>query len=179
MRSTQAAVTLTRWHQGLARKARVLLPSALLGIVLLSEITAASAQVPSKSSQAPVSATSSKATVCKNCGVIEIIRQITTPVANTDSNLIGTFAGGVAGGVIGNQFGGGYGKGAFTALGAVGGALAGREIERNIKPQQTVTHFELTVRMNDGSVRVFRLEAPISFASGDHVKVENGQLYPR
>ena len=69
---------------------------------------------------------------------------------NSD-HLIGTIAGGVAGGVVGNQFGGGNGKTALTVLGAVGGALAGREVERNIRQQQTVTHYELTVRMSDGS----------------------------
>ena len=115
---------------------------------------------------------------CANCGVVETIRQVQVPVKDESNNLVGTIAGGVAGGVVGNQFGGGSGKTALTVLGAVGGALAGREVERNIRQQQTVTHYELTVRMNDGSARQFRSAQPFAFASGDHVRVENNQLLP-
>ena len=83
--------------------------------------------------------------------MVESVRQVQAPVRDNSDHLIGTIAGGVAGGVVGNQFGGGNGKTALTVLGAVGGALAGREVERNIRQQQTVTHYELTVRMSDGS----------------------------
>ena len=88
--------------------------------------------------------------VCQSCGVVESVRQVQAPVRDNSDHLIGTIAGGVAGGVVGNQFGGGNGKTALTVLGAVA-ALAGREVERNIRQQQTVTHYELTVRMSDGS----------------------------
>ncbi|CUR66158.1 glycine zipper 2TM domain-containing protein [Achromobacter xylosoxidans] len=118
------------------------------------------------------------AQACRNCGVVESIRQVQVPVKDNSDHLVGTIAGGVAGGVVGNQFGGGSGKTALTVLGAVGGALAGREVERNIRQQQTVTHYELTVRMNDGSSRQFRSAQPFAFASGDHVRVENNQLLP-
>lgn len=115
---------------------------------------------------------------CATCGVVETIRQVQVPAKDDSNHLIGTIAGGVTGGVVGNQFGGGNGKTALTVLGAVGGALAGREVERNIRQQQTVTHYELTVRMNDGSKRQFRSAQPFAFASGDHVRVENNQLLP-
>ncbi len=119
-----------------------------------------------------------QAQACRTCGVVETIRQVQVPVKDNSDHLVGTIAGGVAGGVVGNQFGGGSGKTALTVLGAVGGALAGREVERNIRQQQTVTHYELTVRMNDGSTRQFRSAQPFAFASGDHVRVENNQLLP-
>lgn len=115
---------------------------------------------------------------CASCGVVETIRQVQVPAKDNSDHLVGTIAGGVAGGVVGNQFGGGSGKTALTVLGAVGGALAGREVERNIRQQQTVTHYELTVRMSDGSTRQFRSAQPFSFASGDPVRVENNQLLP-
>ena len=115
---------------------------------------------------------------CQSCGVVETIRQVQVPVKDNSDHLVGTIGGGVVGGVVGNQFGGGSGKTALTVLGAVGGALAGREVERNIRQQQTVTHYELTVRMNDGSARQFRSAQPFAFASGDHVRVENNQLLP-
>ncbi|CCH05933.1 glycine zipper 2TM domain-containing protein [Achromobacter xylosoxidans] len=127
---------------------------------------------------APAPAPAPAAQACRNCGVVESIRQVQVPVKDNSDHLVGTIAGGVAGGVVGNQFGGGSGKTALTVLGAVGGALAGREVERNIRQQQTVTHYELTVRMNDGSSRQFRSAQPFAFASGDHVRVENNQLLP-
>ncbi|MEE9937271.1 MAG: glycine zipper 2TM domain-containing protein [Achromobacter xylosoxidans] len=126
----------------------------------------------------PAPAPARAAQACRNCGVVESIRQVQVPVKDNSDHLVGTIAGGVAGGVVGNQFGGGSGKTALTVLGAVGGALAGREVERNIRQQQTVTHYELTVRMNDGSSRQFRSAQPFAFASGDHVRVENNQLLP-
>ncbi|MDC6160793.1 glycine zipper 2TM domain-containing protein [Achromobacter xylosoxidans] len=126
----------------------------------------------------PAPAPAPAAQACRNCGVVESIRQVQVPVKDNSDHLVGTIAGGVAGGVVGNQFGGGNGKTALTVLGAVGGALAGREVERNIRQQQTVTHYELTVRMNDGSSRQFRSAQPFAFASGDHVRVENNQLLP-
>lgn len=115
---------------------------------------------------------------CQSCGVVESVRQVQVPVKDNSDHLVGTIGGGVVGGVVGNQFGGGSGKTALTVLGAVGGALAGREVERNIRQQQTVTHYELTVRMSDGSVRQFRSAQPFAFASGDRVRVENNQLLP-
>jgi len=127
---------------------------------------------------APAPAPAPAKQACATCGVVESIRQVQVPVKDNSDHLVGTIAGGVAGGVVGNQFGGGSGKTALTVLGAVGGALAGREVERNIRQQQTVTHYELTVRMSDGSARQFRSAQPFAFASGDHVRVENNQLLP-
>lgn len=140
-------------------------------------------QSPSKATpgaQAPTAAKSSaSASACVNCGVVESIRTVQVPVKNDGHNVVGTVAGGVLGGVVGHQFGGGSGKDALTVLGAVGGALAGHEIERNIRQQQTVAHYELTVRMDNGSKRTFRSSQPFAYASGDHVRVENDQLLPR
>ncbi len=115
---------------------------------------------------------------CSTCGVVQGSRTVQVPVQDQSDHLIGTIAGGVTGGVVGNQFGGGNGKSALTVLGAVGGALAGREIERNIRQQQTVTHYELTVRMSDGSTRRFRSAQPFAYAAGTAVRVENDQLLP-
>ncbi|WP_454692856.1 glycine zipper 2TM domain-containing protein [Achromobacter aegrifaciens] len=132
----------------------------------------AAAPAPRPQAQAPAPAQQA----CPSCGVVESVRQVQVPTKDNSDHLIGTIGGGVVGGVVGNQFGGGNGKTALTVLGAVGGALAGREVERNIRQQQTVTHYELTVRMNDGSTRQFRSAQPFAFASGDHVRVENNQL---
>ncbi|MBV7498682.1 MULTISPECIES: glycine zipper 2TM domain-containing protein [unclassified Achromobacter] len=133
---------------------------------------------PSQPAQPQRAAAAPAQQACATCGVVQTIRQVQVPTKDDSNHLVGTIAGGVAGGVVGNQFGGGNGKTALTVLGAVGGALAGREVERNIRQQQTVTHYELTVRMNDGSTRQFRSAQPFAFASGDHVRVENNQLLP-
>ncbi|WP_447917314.1 glycine zipper 2TM domain-containing protein [Achromobacter aegrifaciens] len=135
---------------------------------------AAAAARPQAQAQPPAPAPAPQA--CQTCGVVESVRQVQVPVKDNSDHLVGTIGGGVVGGVVGNQFGGGSGKTALTVLGAVGGALAGREVERNIRQQQTVTHYELTVRMSDGSTRQFRSAQPFAFASGDHVRVENNQL---
>lgn len=136
------------------------------------------AQKPAQSAQPAQQPAQAGAPACATCGVVEGIRTVQVPVRDDSNHLIGTVAGGVVGGVVGNQFGGGHGRDALTVLGAVGGALAGREVERNIREQQTVTHYELTVRMSDGSRRQFRSAQPFAFASGDRVRVENDQLLP-
>jgi outer membrane lipoprotein SlyB len=116
---------------------------------------------------------------CPHCGVVVSVNQVQVPVQNNSEPIIGTVAGGVVGGVVGNQFGGGSGKTALTVLGAVGGALAGREIERNIKQQQTVTRYQLVARTNDGRTHTFRSATPFQYAPGQAVRVENNQLLPR
>jgi len=89
------------------------------------------------------------AVACANCGVIEAVRAVQQ---KGQGSGLGAVAGGVLGGVVGNQMGKGGGKTAMTVLGAIGGGLAGNEIE---KQQRTVTVYEVRVRMDDGTVRTF------------------------
>ncbi|MDE2275898.1 MAG: glycine zipper 2TM domain-containing protein, partial [Burkholderiales bacterium] len=104
------------------------------------------------------------ATLCSNCGVIEGVREVRREGQGTG---LGAVAGGVLGGVVGHQLGGGNGKTALTVLGAIGGGLAGNEIE---KRQRAVTLYEVRVRMDDGTVRSFtQASAP---APGTHVTVD-------
>ncbi|SAI19092.1 Surface antigen [Bordetella ansorpii] len=128
--------------------------------------------------KAPAPAAAAQPPACAACGTVESVRTVQVPVRSNSNNIVGTLAGGVVGGVVGNQIGGGRGRDAATVLGAVGGAFAGHEIERNIRAQQTVTHYELTVRMSDGSARSFRSAQPFPYASGTPVRVENNQLLP-
>ena len=140
---------------------------------------AAPQQAPAKPAPAPAPAKSTAAE-CARCGTVESVRQIQVPTGPASNGLVGTIAGGVAGGVVGNQFGGGSGKTALTILGGLGGALAGREIERNIQGQRTVTRHEMKVRMSDGALRTFTSSEPFMLASGDHVRVEeNGRVVLR
>ena len=107
---------------------------------------------------------------CPNCGVIDNIREVTQ--AGEGSGL-GAVAGGVLGGILGNQIGGGTGKTIATVAGVAGGAYAGHQVEKN---QKKTTHYEITVRMKDGSVRSLTQDNPPAWRIGDRVRVEGGGL---
>jgi outer membrane lipoprotein SlyB len=111
-----------------------------------------------------------QAPVCENCGVITAIR--TVEQAGEGSGL-GAIAGGVVGGLLGHQVGGGTGKDIATIAGAVGGGYAGHQIEKKVK---TAKHYEITVRMDDGSSRTMVQETAPAFAIGDKVKIIDGAL---
>jgi len=110
------------------------------------------------------------APICHDCGVVESVRQVTH---KGQASGVGAVAGGVLGGVVGNQVGRGNGRTAMTVLGAVGGGLAGNEIEKRTK---SVTVHEVTVRMDDGTVRTIeQAQAP---RTGERVIVQGKTLKP-
>jgi outer membrane lipoprotein SlyB len=84
---------------------------------------------------------------------------------------LGVVAGGVAGAAVGNQFGHGNGKAAMTILGAIGGGMAGNEVEKRVKSE---TVYEVRVRMDDGSVRT--LTQKTAPTPGTRVTVEGNTL---
>jgi outer membrane lipoprotein SlyB len=86
---------------------------------------------------------------------------------------LGAVAGGVIGGLLGNQVGGGSGKKVATVLGAAGGAYAGHQVE---KSQKKTTRYEISVRMNDGSIRKLTQDTVPAWRIGEHVRVENDGL---
>jgi len=110
------------------------------------------------------------AAVCATCGIVESV----TPVTRKgEGSGVGAVAGGVVGAVVGNQVGGGNGRKAMTVLGAIGGGLAGHEIEKRAKSE---TVYEVKVRMEDGSVRT--LTQSTQPAPGSRVTVEGDTLRP-
>ena len=111
------------------------------------------------------------AVVCASCGVIEAV----TPFEKKgEGSGVGAVAGGVIGGVLGNQVGGGNGKKAMTVLGAVGGGMAGHEIE---KRQRATTVYAVKVRMEDGSLRsVTQSSAP---TVGQKVTLDGSEIKAR
>ena len=86
---------------------------------------------------------------------------------------LGAVSVGVVGGLLGNQVGGGGGKTVGAVVGAVGGAFAGNAIEKNVRSS---THYEVTVRLDDGNTRVFTQAQPPALQRGDRVRINNGQL---
>jgi len=100
---------------------------------------------------------------CGTCGVVEAV----TPVVQKGQGTgLGAVAGGVLGGIVGHQMGGGSGKKAMTVIGAVGGGLAGNEIE---KRQRSTTVYQLKIRMADGSTRTITQAQQLSVGQQVHV----------
>jgi outer membrane lipoprotein SlyB len=129
------------------------------------------ATVASRGTEAPPLATrpaADAAPVCANCGVVQSVTAVTKKGEGTG---IGAVAGGVIGGVVGNQMGGGSGKDAMTVIGAVGGGIAGHEIE---KRQRSTTEYQIRVRMADGTLRT--VTQARSLPVGQTVEVNGNQL---
>jgi len=102
---------------------------------------------------------------CALCGTVESVR---TVEVRDEAGAAGAAAGGPG---AGDQAVGGGGA-AVTLLGA-GGAIAGSEIEKNMKKRYA---YRVTVRMDDGSFRTISLSSPPTFAVGDKVRVVEGKL---
>lgn len=108
--------------------------------------------------------------ICANCGTVQSVTPLERDGVATG---VGAVAGGVLGAVVGNQVGGGDGKALATILGAVGGGMAGNTVEKKMKK---VTHYEVTVRMDDGSTRT--VQHPTLVSVGAQVTVNGNTLTP-
>ena len=103
---------------------------------------------------------------CALCGTVESVR---TVEVRDEAGGAGAAAGGPGG--AGDQAVGGGGT-AATLLGA-GDAIAGSDIEKNMKKRYA---YRVTVRMDDGSFRTISVSSPPTFAVGDKVRVIEGKL---
>jgi len=123
-----------------------------------------------KAVQKPSAPQVAAAPACADCGVVESVRAVKR---KGQASGVGAVAGGVLGAAVGNQFGKGNGRSAMTVLGAVGGGVAGHEVEKQVK--SVVVH-QVTVRMDDGSVRTIeQAQAP---RTGERVIVQGKTLKP-
>lgn len=104
---------------------------------------------------------------CEDCGIVDLIHVVNV---KGQGGGVGAVAGGVVGGILGNQVGGGRGRTAMTVVGAGAGAFAGHEIEKNMDKR---VNYEVHIRMEDNSVRVFNMPDPV-VAVGQRVKIRNG-----
>jgi outer membrane lipoprotein SlyB len=109
-----------------------------------------------------------RAALCASCGIVESVSAVQQKGQGTG---LGAVAGGVLGGVVGHQVGGGNGKTAMTVLGAIGGGMAGNEVEKRARSE---TRFNVQVRMEDGRTRSFQRSQ--SLAVGTHVLVDGSTL---
>ena len=124
---------------------------------------------PSYAPHAPVPVAQAR---CVDCGTVEGVREVEQ---QGDGSWIGPVAGGVGGAILGKQMGKGSGKTIMTVLGAAGGAFAGREIEKRVR---TKKHWEVSVRLEDGSSRTVSYETLPAWHIGERVRYVNGAIMP-
>jgi outer membrane lipoprotein SlyB len=130
--------------------------------------SAAQAPVAHKSVEPARQHAAVQAPVCRQCGTVESVQAISH---KGEGSGLGAVAGGVVGGALGSQVGKGDGRTAMTVLGAIGGGLAGNEVEKRAK---AVTRYRVSVKMEDGSVHV--LEQAQAPTVGQRVRVEGQTL---
>lgn len=107
---------------------------------------------------------------CADCATVVAV----TPIEHEGSaGGAGAVAGGLLGALVGNQFGRGSGKDALTVLGAIGGGVAGNQIEKTMKK---VTTYRVDLRMDDG--RTAQLEVSHPAGVGQRVRLQGRTLEP-
>lgn len=111
------------------------------------------------------------AAACNECGTVTGIREI----EKARKVGAGTAAGAAIGGLLGYAVGGRGNRTAGTVVGAAGGAVAGNVIENRAPEGRT---YEIGVRFDDGSSRVFVQETHPAWQQGSRVKLVNGALAP-
>jgi outer membrane lipoprotein SlyB len=107
---------------------------------------------------------------CLDCGVVEAVQEVEVKGEGTGA---GAVAGGVAGAVIGNQVGSKKNRTATRIIGAVGGAVLGNAVEKNVR---TTKRYDITVRMEDGTLRTLSQPQAPAWRPGDKVRVVNDAL---
>lgn len=154
-----------------------LIPSAFSHRAELSDgqgvVPLAVAETTAQSRRGATSAPAGASEICRQCGVVETVRQVHMKGQGTG---LGAVAGGVTGAIVGSQFGRGNGRTAMGVVGAAGGAFAGHEIEKNVR---TTTSYRVVVRMEDGSARTLYQSAAPAVGIGEKVRVINGALAAR
>ena len=115
---------------------------------------------------------------CADCGIVTRINTVasgrTAPAAT--GAILGGIVGAVAGHEISDHTGGSRGnKNVAAAAGAVGGALAGNQIQKNV----TSDTFDITVRMDDGRTMVVNQRDLGGIRENTYVRVVNGRVVLR
>ena len=103
---------------------------------------------------------------CRDCARVESIRAVEVP---TGPAYAGAIAGGIAGAVFGDRIGKAHERHVTRALGAIGGAVLGHEIQRAATSR---TLYDAALRMPNGALRVRRYDAPPPFQVGQLIRLE-------
>jgi outer membrane lipoprotein SlyB len=107
---------------------------------------------------------------CANCGTVDSINKVAE--AGQGSG-VGAVIGGVVGGAIGRQMGNGRGRDVATVAGAVAGGLIGNQVEKSGK---STAHYEVRVKLEDGSYQTVRYDVEPAVRVGDRVRIERGRV---
>lgn len=102
-------------------------------------------------------------------GTVESVRNVM--IQNDRTSGAGSLAGAALGGVAGSAIGGGRGQILAAIGGGLLGAMAGDKIEHEMGKSAGL---EITVRLDNGEVRVIAQEADIPFSVGQRVRVVSG-----
>ena len=137
-----------------------------LFIIGLTSAGAALAQNPS--TMTPSTAAPSQNRTCATCGTLESIRYVEQKGQASGG---GAVVGGVLGGVVGHQLGSGRGNTMATIAGVGVGAVAGNEVEKNVKK---TAYYALTVLLDNGKRQTVSQSAKPAFREGDRVRIVDG-----
>ncbi len=105
-----------------------------------------------------------------------VVTAVTPIVVTGKPSGAGAVVGGVLGAAVGNQIGGGNGRKVATVIGAVGGAKVGHEVEK--RRSTHITGYRIDVRLDNGVTHSFTLASTGGFATGQRVRVVDGQVLP-
>lgn len=130
------------------------------------------AVTPAPPPPAPIAQAEPMKPACNDCGTIESVREVQK---KGEGSGLGAVAGGVLGGLLGNQVGGGRGRDVMTVVGAVGGAVAGHQVEKSTK---STVSYDVTVRFEDGTTRTIQQSTAPVWRPGDRVRVINSEIVP-
>lgn len=108
--------------------------------------------------------------VCNNCGVVESVNLVEV---KGEGGYLGAIGGGLVGAVLGSQVGDGNGRTAAQIAGALGGAYAGRALEGK---SRTANHYEVLVRLHNGTTQTQSYATEPGFKAGDKVTVAGGVI---
>lgn len=103
-------------------------------------------------------------------GIIEQINA--TQIETNHHQGVGAVVGGIAGLGLGSLFGGGTGHDVAMVVGALGGALAGNEVQK--KYDKPVPGQQIFVRMANGVLVSVTQPANPSLSKGERVYIEGG-----
>ena len=115
---------------------------------------------------------------CADCGIVTRINQVASgrSAPSATGAVLGGIVGAVAGHEISDHTGGSRGnKNIAAAAGAVGGALAGNQIQKNV----TSDTFDITVRMDDGRTVGVNQRDLGGIRENTYVRVVNGKVILR
>jgi outer membrane lipoprotein SlyB len=110
------------------------------------------------------------AAICTTCGTVEAVNLVEV---KGEGGYLGAIGGGVVGALLGSQIGDGNGRTAAQIAGALGGVYAGRAIEANVRKSN---HYEVLVRLQNGSAQTVPFAADPGYKVGDKVKISDGVI---